>query len=210
MSANPQRVHLSANPTDTAILISESKTMSPYWAAITRGSATALIDSHHARHDRLQPLTRSDALLPIPLAGIALAATIYLYLSGATAIWGLPLILFGGLFALTRFPKPLPHELDRQVTVITSQDEVLTACPVPIALELTEAQHSALRVAADYDVVDEVLTALVERHDARLEAAKSHQRALLEAEQVRRRELAEEIMNDHATEGSRRAGNTGS
>lgn len=199
MSTNPQRVHLSTNPTNTAVLIAASKDRTPDWAVVTRGSAAALIDSHHARHDRLHPLTRSDALLLIPLASIALAATLYLYLNGATAIWGLPLILFGGLFALTRFPKPLPLELDRQIAAITSQDEVLIACPVPIALELTEAQHSALRVAADYDVVDEVLTTLVERHDARLEA-----------ERARRRELAEEIVNDHTTKGSRQAESTGS
>lgn len=199
MRTSPQHVHLFANPMDTAVLISASKTLPPDWAVITRGSAAALIDSHQAQHDRLQPLTRADARLVVPLTVVALAATAYLYLNGATAIWGLPLIVCGGLFALTRFPKPLPPGLDRQVAAITHQDDVLATCPVPVALELTEAQHSALRVAGDYDVVDEVLNAVIEGHDARLEA-----------EQARRRELAEEIMNDHAAEGPRRAENTGS
>lgn len=199
MSTNPQRVHLYANPTDTAILISESQAMPPYWAAITRGSAAALIDSHHARYDRLQPLARADAQLLIPLAIVALAAAGYLYLNGATSLWWLPLVLLGGLFALTRLPKPLPRELERQVTEVTHQDEVLARCPVPIALELTEAQHSALRVAEDYDVVDEVLGALIERHQARIEA-----------EQTRRRELAEEIMKGHSPKNLRHAENTDS
>lgn len=107
--------------------------------------------------------------------------------------------MLGGLFTLTRLPKPLPRELDRQVTEVTQQDEILVRCPAPIALELMEAQHSALRVAEDYEVVDEVLGALIERHQAQIDA-----------DQTRRRELAEEIVNDHATEGSRHTENTGS
>lgn len=169
MSTNPQRVHLSANPTDTAVLISETKAMPPYSAAITRGSAAALIDRHHARHDRLQPLARTDARLLIPLAIVALAASGYLYLNGAASLWWFPLVLLGGLFVLTRFPKPLPPGLDRQVAAITHQDDVLATCPVPVAIELTEAQHSALRVAEDYDVVDEVLNAVIEGHEARIQ-----------------------------------------
>lgn len=199
MSTNPQRVHLSANPTDTAILISENKAMPPSWAAITRGSAAALIERHHARHDRLQPVARADARLLIPLTIVALATAGYLYLNGATSLWWFPLVVLGGLFTLTRLPKPLPRELDRQVTEVTQQDEILVRCPVPIALELTEAQHSALRVAEDYDVIDEVLGALIERHQAQIDA-----------DQTRRRELAEEIVNDHATEGSRHTENAGS
>lgn len=210
MSTKPQRVHLSTNPTDTAVLISANKTLPPVGAVITRGNAAALIDSHYARHDRLQSLTRADTRLLIPLAVVALAASVYLYLNGVPGIWGLPLVAFGGFFALTRLPKPLPLELDQQVAAVTDQDDVLTTCPVPIALKLTEAQHSALRVADDYDVVGEVLNAIIESHYTQLEATESRRRFLLETEQARRRELAKQIMNDHAAGGSRHAEKTGS
>ncbi|MGO2719587.1 MAG: hypothetical protein ACTIAR_04700 [Brachybacterium tyrofermentans] len=198
MNTNPQRVHLSANSTDTAVLLSMSKALPPYWAAITRGSATAFIAGHHGRHDRLQPLSRADALLLIPLvAGVAIAG--YLYLYTATTLWWFPLVLLGGLFVLTHLPTPLPREVHQQVTEVTHQNEILTPCPVSIALELTEAQHSALRVAEDYEVVDEVLGALIERHQVQTYT-----------EQTRRRDLAEEIMNNYATKGSRHPENTGS
>lgn len=199
MSTSPRRLHLSANATDTAVLISESKAMPPHWAAITRGSAAEVIESHSARHDRLQPLTRADTWILAPLTVLALGAAVVFYLNNLTVIaWGIPLVAFG-IFVLSRLPKPLPPELDRQIIALTNEEAVLTACPLPIALELTEAQHSALRVAEDYDVIDEVLGALIERHQAQIDA-----------DQTRRRELAEEIVNDHATEGSRHTENAGS
>lgn len=181
----PARLCLSPNATDTAVLITAEGRK---WAVVARDSATVTIDAYRDRHFHVRPISRPVGLTLIGLGILAALVTGYLYLVGTLSY--LPAVAYLVVavlpVVLTHLPVAPAIAAREQVATLSRDPSVLTVCPVNLARDLTSAEHSALLVAAEYDVVEEVLDLLVEQLDTSVEA-----------DRAQRRGLAEKIVDGH-------------
>lgn len=165
-----QRLDLSPNHTDTAVLITPTgRWQEPRWALVSRGSAAAVIhDEHQYQRARDRKLVRHGLVL---LAGVTLLLTVLSVLHGlgydipyflpAVIILGAAFLLYLAIVKASDEP-PTPDAYPQLRRLLASPD-TLTSCSVDVARRLSPSQRNALSVADSYGLTQEVLDLLEER-----------------------------------------------
>lgn len=165
-----QRLDLSPNDTDTAVLITRAGwRQGPRWALVARGSAAAVIhDERQFQRARDRKLVRHGLAL---LAGATLLLTVLTVLHGlgydipyflpAVIILGTAFLLYLAIVKASDEP-PTPDDYPQLRRLLASPD-TLTSCSVDVARHLSPSQRNALTVADSYGLTQEVLDLLEER-----------------------------------------------
>lgn len=165
-----QRLDLSPNDTDTAVLITPAgRRQEPRWALVSRGSAAEVIhDEHQFQRARDRKLVRHGlALLSVAVLLLAVIAVLHglgydvPYLLTAGIILGAAFLFY--LAVVKASDEPPTADDEPQLRRLLSSPNTLASCSVDVARHLSPSQRNALTVADSYGLTQEVLGLLEER-----------------------------------------------